>query len=148
MDCRFFLYFLTWNKRKAYPLGGKYDLLSALCGQSTTSGPNLLKLTVISSSSMSGGRPPTNTFLENLSPPSEPCEWGEDLEGELNGWVPRVLSTRWLGSSRRTGPAWSSNPEKYGDLPGKITVLYNKEIKIQQKKFKKLLRSILYYLVC
>ena len=33
----------------ALPLGGKYDLLSALWGQSTTRGPNLRKLAVISS---------------------------------------------------------------------------------------------------
>ena len=39
----------TWNSKKAYPLGGKYDLLSALWGQSTTSGPNRVKLRVISS---------------------------------------------------------------------------------------------------
>lgn len=39
----------TWNKRKAYPFGGKYDLLSALWGQSTTNWPNLRKLAVISS---------------------------------------------------------------------------------------------------
>lgn len=38
------------------PLGGKYDLLSALCGQSTTTGPNFLKLADISS---------TNTKHEN-----------------------------------------------------------------------------------
>ncbi len=31
------------------PFGGKYDLLSALCGQSTTNGPNLLNAAVISS---------------------------------------------------------------------------------------------------
>ena len=31
------------------PLGGKYDLDSALCGQSTTKGPNLLNAAVISS---------------------------------------------------------------------------------------------------
>lgn len=34
---------------RALPLGGKYDLLSALWGQSTTRGPNLRKLAVISS---------------------------------------------------------------------------------------------------
>ena len=74
------------------PLGGKYDLLSALCGQSTTKCPNLRKLAVISSvfitakykeiiiilyitivakkilpSSISGGRPPTKTLRENRS---------------------------------------------------------------------------------
>lgn len=34
---------------EALPLGGKYDLLSALCGQSTTKGPKRLKLALISS---------------------------------------------------------------------------------------------------
>lgn len=33
------------------PFGGKYDLLSALCGQSTTNGPKRRKLAVISSAS-------------------------------------------------------------------------------------------------
>lgn len=40
---------LTWNKRNAYPLGGKYDLDSALWGQSTTNGPNRRNDDVISS---------------------------------------------------------------------------------------------------
>lgn len=40
---------LTWNRRKAYPLGGKYDLDSALCGQSTTNGPKRRNEAVISS---------------------------------------------------------------------------------------------------
>lgn len=39
----------TWNRRKAYPFGGKYDFDSALCGQSTTSGPNRRNDVVISS---------------------------------------------------------------------------------------------------
>lgn len=42
---------LTWKRRKAYPLGGKYDLDSALCGQSTTSGPKRRNEAVISSAS-------------------------------------------------------------------------------------------------
>ena len=40
---------LKHMKIEDLPLGGKYDLLSALCGQSTTSGPNLLNAAVISS---------------------------------------------------------------------------------------------------
>ena len=36
-------------EKRNIPFGGKYDLLSALCGQSTTSGPNLLNAAVISS---------------------------------------------------------------------------------------------------
>lgn len=39
----------TWNSRNAYPFGGKYDLDSALCGQSTTSAPYWLNDVVISS---------------------------------------------------------------------------------------------------
>ena len=42
-------FLLTWNNRKAYPLGGKYDFDSALCGQSTTSAPYWLNDDVISS---------------------------------------------------------------------------------------------------
>lgn len=61
---------------------------------------------------MSGGRPPTNTLRENLSPPSEPCECGEDLEGELKGCAPNPPSTKWPGSSSKTVLAWSSNPGK------------------------------------
>ena len=38
------------------PFGGKYDLLSALCGQSTTRGPNLRKAAVISSESRKDNR--------------------------------------------------------------------------------------------
>ena len=44
-----------------------YTLLSALCGQSTDKLPNRLKLALISSSSISGGRPPTNTLREKRS---------------------------------------------------------------------------------
>ena len=33
-------------------------------------------------SSISGGKPPTNTFLENFSPLSEPCECGEERAGD------------------------------------------------------------------
>ena len=40
---------LTWKSKKAYPFGGKYDLLSALWGQSTTKGPKRRKLALISS---------------------------------------------------------------------------------------------------
>ena len=36
-------------KKHSKPFGGKYDLDSALWGQSTTSAPNLLKAVVISS---------------------------------------------------------------------------------------------------
>lgn len=39
----------TWKSKNAYPFGGKYDFDSALCGQSTTSGPKRLKDVVISS---------------------------------------------------------------------------------------------------
>lgn len=33
-------------------------------------------------SSMSGGKPPTNTLREKRSVTSDPCEWGDDRAGE------------------------------------------------------------------
>lgn len=89
---------------------------SALWGQSTTSGPNRRNEAVISSdglekrdlicaangprehsnismfqlllpSSMSGGRPPTNTLREYRSWLSEPTECGEERAGELSGKI-------------------------------------------------------------
>lgn len=82
-----------------------------MCGQSTTSGPKRRNDDVISSvnqifyfefafsmkllkccdvninlpSSISGGNPPTKTFLENRSFTSEFCDCGDDLAGELIG---------------------------------------------------------------
>lgn len=103
----------TWNSRNAYPFGGKYDFDSALCGQSTTSGPKRRNDEVISSvskerrktkcpsimiydltlivhtfclpSSMSGGSPPTNTFREKRSVMSEFCDCGDERAGEPSG---------------------------------------------------------------
>lgn len=54
-------------------------------------------------SSMSGGNPPTNTLRENLSPPSLPCECGDDRAGDPMGNV-ELLSTNPASSEM-----WSSN---------------------------------------
>lgn len=79
-------------------------------------------------SSISGGRPPTNTFRENLSPVSEPWLWGEDRDGELSGGGGAAItcpSTRCdVGSSNRA--AWSSNPGKKGDFPKTMVTFITK----------------------
>lgn len=60
-------------------------------------------------SSISGGRPPTNTLREKRSVTSEPCEWGDDRAGEpIDGSA--SPSTYVLVSSEM----WSSMREKYG----------------------------------
>ncbi|MPD06068.1 hypothetical protein E2C01_101849 [Portunus trituberculatus] len=57
---------------------------------------------------MSGGRPPTNTLRENLSPFSEPWERGEEREGDGSGTGAPSPSTRWPSSS--STPPVSSKP--------------------------------------
>lgn len=54
-----------------------------------------------SPSSISGGNPPTKTFRENLSPLSEPCEWGEERAGDPIG---RLL----LSMNPPDSSVWSS----------------------------------------
>ena len=59
-------------------------------------------------SSISGGKPPTNTFLENRSPPSDPCECGDERAGDPSG--KEVPSTKPPASSE----ILSSSPWKNG----------------------------------
>ena len=68
-------------------------------------------------SSMSGGRPPTNTLREKRSPVSEACERGEEREGEVRGRP----ADRWRRGSPNppsSSSRPSSMPRKVGLLPG------------------------------
>ena len=61
-------------------------------------------------SSISGGKPPTNTFLENLSPVSLPGDLGGHRREEFKDGT---ICSKWPSSNK-----WlSSNPVKNGDLP-------------------------------
>ena len=63
-------------------------------------------------SSISGGNPPTKTFLENLSMRSRPdCELGDPLDGEL------MFGTVWSSDPSSSKFASSANPN--GDFPSK-----------------------------
>lgn len=63
-------------------------------------------------SSISGGKPPTNTFLENRSPVSLPGDLGGHKSEEFKDGT---ICSKWPSSNK-----WlSSNPVKNGDLPMK-----------------------------
>lgn len=73
---------------------------------------------------MSGGKPPTNTFRENLSLLSDPGLWGDDRDGDVRACTDVSIRCE-PGSS--SSPVWSSSVWKNGDLPAER----KKKIKIK-----------------
>ena len=94
---------LTWKSKKAYPFGGKYDLLSALWGQSTTKGPKRRKLALISSERknrqfVSITRVRFSFFFSVLSIGSTFIDVG---------WQASDENLAWIALARFTGSCWT-----------------------------------------